>query len=882
MIMPDMVEKKIVVTERIGVPRFGEFVRVGVPFAKGELLGVECLTLLSPEREIKLVQASPLNHWADGSIKWALCDFAATVPAGGTALYCLAINRTECVQDGPAIRITRGADIWQVDTGETIFSVNAREFRPFVNVTGADGAILSAESNCTLLTAEGTALIAKIESIVVETEGILRSVLAVQGHFAGKGGNSIRFSSRLHFFAGSSCVQFDFTIHNPRSAQHSGGLWDLGDSGSLIFKELAFEFRLPEARIKEILCSPEAGSAMLSFAKAEEGLELYQESSGGENWRSPVHRTRNGVVPFTLRGYKLRSGEKKLTSGLQATPLFWCGSGSSGFAAALPRFWQEFPKSIKADSRSLTVALFPACSPDFHELQGGEQKTHRVYLDFAVEPHSFGWSRAPLTVAASPEVVQLSAVIADLPFVHDGKTVEKSLVEQFISGPEEFLRKREAVDEFGWRNFGELYADHEAVKHQGAEPFVSHYNNQYDPCAGMYRMFLATGKPLWGELASDLAQHVIDIDIYHTTSDREEYNNGLFWHTDHYVAAGLATHRSFSQEQIGSRDPRYCGSGPGAEHCYTTGLMLHYFLSGEQDARNAVVGLAEWCYRSLSGSQTILATIKNALRYLSMLRGADKNNPPVFPRFPLTRGAGNAITACIDAFEVSGDRKFLDRAEEMIRGALHPDDDMDARDLLNAEYSWSYTVLLVSVVKYLNKKRELEQFDAGFKYARASLLAYAEWMLVHEYLYLEKPEILEYPNETWPAQDLRKSVIFYYAAVYSSSERSTEFRQRGGYFYKAAAEELAKHASIGFTRPVALMLQNDWVGSHFDQRSTSLLEKENVPKCTLSDGRHPVHGLSTPYITFTSVKSRVCSELISALRTTNLQKELAWLKARLG
>ena len=51
-----------------------------------------------------------------------------------------------------------------------------------------------------------------------------------------------------------------------------------------------------------------------------------------------------------------------------------------------------------------------------------------------------------------------------------------------------------------------------------------------------------------------------------------------------------------------------------------------------------------------------------------------------------------------------------------------------------------------------------------YAYARASLLHYARWMAEHEYPYLDKPEILEYPTETWAAQDMRKSEIFKYAA----------------------------------------------------------------------------------------------------------------------
>ena len=72
----------------------------------------------------------------------------------------------------------------------------------------------------------------------------------------------------------------------------------------------------------------------------------------------------------------------------------------------------------------------------------------------------------------------------------------------------------------------------------------------------------------------DLARHVIDIDIYHTDKDRDEFNGGLFWHTNHYLDAATSTHRTHSREHQKIK-PGGCGGGPGLEHLYTTGLLYH-------------------------------------------------------------------------------------------------------------------------------------------------------------------------------------------------------------------------------------------------------------------------------------------------------------------
>ena len=53
-----------------------------------------------------------------------------------------------------------------------------------------------------------------------------------------------------------------------------------------------------------------------------------------------------------------------------------------------------------------------------------------------------------------------------------------------MDGPNSFFSRREIIDEYGWRHYGEVYADHENAYYSGVKPLVSHYNNQYDLVAG--------------------------------------------------------------------------------------------------------------------------------------------------------------------------------------------------------------------------------------------------------------------------------------------------------------------------------------------------------------------------------------------------------------
>jgi hypothetical protein len=347
------------------------------------------------------------------------------------------------------------------------------------------------------------------------------------------------------------------------------------------------------------------------------------------------------------------------------------------------------------------------------------------------------------------------------------------------------------IDEYGWRNFGELYADHEAVDVPG---LVSHYNNQYDAVAGFMTRFMQTADHRWWTLGHDLAVHVADIDLYHTDRDRAAYSGGYFWHTQHYQAAGTATHRAYSKRSGTS------GGGPCSEHNYTTGLMLHYFLTGSEKSRAAVIQLATWVIDMDDGRKSRFRWIdRRDTGLASVTRDPDFHGPG--------RGAGNSINALIDAHRLTGEPRFLDKVEALIARCVHPDDDPAAIRPLDAENRWSYTVFLQALGKYLEYRAERELVDAKFEYARAVLLKYATWMCAHERPYLDTPEQLEYPTETWAAQDIRKAAVFEFAARHTRDEGArASFLARADGFVDYAVTTLLQSRTGRLTRPLVLLL----------------------------------------------------------------------------
>ena len=131
-------------------------------------------------------------------------------------------------------------------------------------------------------------------------------------------------------------------------------------------------------------------------------------------------------------------------------------------------------------------------------------------------------------------------------------------------------------------------------------------------------------------------------------------------------------------------------------------------------------------------------------------------------------------------------------------------------NLLDAENKWFYLMFLQSLGKYLDEKAEHGQLDSMYSYARESLLHFARWMAIHERPFLEHPEKLEFPTETWAAQDIRKSDVFLFAAQHADGEEREQFRERGDFFHDYALTTLASMPTKALARPVILLLSNGW------------------------------------------------------------------------
>jgi hypothetical protein len=766
--------------------RHGEPVAIGVACPRGAVSRSARWALTDPRGRPTRVQTTVLDRWGDGSVRWLLTEFQADAAAGAPGYYALAPDDTsDPSPDG--ISIEHAGEILRVWTGAAAIDVPRTGPAFFAAAEVAGRPVLES----TAIVAEdhsGARYHVLIHRSIVERSGSHGAVLRSEGHFVDATGRRwLDATMRLHFFAGLGTVRVEFSVTNPRAARHPGGAWDLGDAGSVLIRDLSIAIVPAKGGSADVWGSLDATDHM---EPAGTRFAVHQDSSGGQHWRHMNHLTRDNVVSTRFRGFRaVRDGRE--VEGLRATPIASIGSGDTRVSVALPRFWETFPKAIEADAHHCAVAMFPRADGDLHELQGGERSTITFAVCFGrdtVTAEPLAWMRSPLRVSADPLASRQAGVWAPIA-AGSPRVAERydALVNTAIHGAESFFERRETIDEYGWRNFGDLYADHEGA-------LVSHYNNQYDAAAGFATRFLQTADHRWWQLADDLAGHVADIDLYHTTRDRAAYNGGYFWHTQHYQPAGTATHRAYSRRSGSS------GGGPCSEHNYTTGLMLHHFLTGSERSRAAVIQLANWVIDMDDGRKSRFRWIdRRDTGLASVTRSPDFHGPG--------RGAGNSINALLDAHRLTGEPRYLDKADALIARCAHPDDDPASIDPLDAENRWSYTVFLQALGKYLEYREDRGLVDAKFEYARAVLLKYATWMAANERPYLDAPEELEFPTETWAAQDIRKAAVFEFAARHTSDEtRRAAFLAGADRFVDYSISTLTTSPTGTLTRPLVLLL----------------------------------------------------------------------------
>ncbi|WP_395344610.1 hypothetical protein PN836_007550 [Ningiella sp. W23] len=627
----------------------------------------------------------------------------------------------------------------------------------------------------------------------------------------------INLKAEVTIWTKENVVDLHFSIHNPLAVHEHSGKWDLGDLNSIQLKHLSIDGRIEGVEHQTLILDDKAYSGF-------ESAHLTQHSSGGENWNCANHVEADNKVrledPSAALTITDKAEKRSYDCGRASPALKFGGSeqAENNSLIILPvHFWEKFPSAldlIQASNKATSANLQYMQTGTILELQAGETKSHRLLL---------GIGNSELS-AKVPPVKLNTEHFCDakvLPWFDQYLLQDdlQNMINKGLDGESNFFAKREALDEFGWRNYGDIYADHEAHKFDGKLPFISHYNNQYDPLYSFYKQFMLSGEISWKSLADDLLDHTLNIDIYRTELDKPDYNNGLFWHTDHYVQACTATHRTYSKYQASGVYSNHAGSGgPGPHHCYPSGLALSYFLTADRRAKETVLNMAQWManiYESdgsllgkllqLKNAQYVKVPFKNKL-LLGTGTGTTRNS--ITNQYPLDRGTGNYLNVLLDAYDVSLDEHYLSEAERVIVCTIDSDDKLSDGRFDDIEGTWFYTVFLQAVAKYLYILGAMKLSRPAAQTILSTFLHYIDYILQHEKLYLDQADKLEYANDTWTAQDIRKVQLLGIGSWFVNENKAREYREKSQALHRQIVERLENSDESEYTRLLVLMMQS--------------------------------------------------------------------------
>lgn len=767
--------------------------RFAVPFARNSTCGDKSWQVTHSQKGVLPSQSRVVARWPNGNVMWLAVD--TLIPPESNGEFALAVvDSCDAANAVPVALQDAKSSLIELEQDKLIVRLFARD-------------------------KEGNLRAAATSSRSVVENGAVQTTYEIEGELSLAKKLDVRCLAT--FYREEQLLRIDLCVTNPSRARHDGGYWDLGDPGSILLDELFLKISCPSDS-RNVYWESSAGDVKKS--KLSE-FRIVQSSSGGENWDSPNHIDRDGELSVCAPGYRVWH-DGRISEGKRLDPTVYVVGDTGAIGCAVCHFWQKFPTEITTDGEWLAVKLLPS-APRPHEIQGGECLSQVIWLDLKkVDSPVFSrlrWVHDPPIAHCCGAAYTESGVVPFLPAANEvGRPEQEKLLLSALEGDESLFAKREVIDEYGWRNFGDLWADHEQEYSEVDRPIISHYNNQYDPLYGFLVQFLRTGDRRWWQLADDLAKHVIDIDIYHTKLDRALYSGGMFWHTAHYLDAGTSTHRSMSRQMINAKMPAP-GGGPANEHNYSSGLMLYYCLTGNARARRSVVGLADWVIQIDRGDLHPLGILSAApTGSASSTREMGYHGPG--------RGAGNSINALLDGWLLTQQMQYLTKLDELVRRTISPIDDICSLNLLDAENRWSYTVYLQSLQRLIHFTFGVEAARSLREYARESVKHYAMWMLANERSYFDREDTLEFPTVTWAAQELRKGVVMAISSyLIDDPDQRRRLFDRGIEFLDDSWARLMRRPGRHCTRPIALVLQQGYI-------DTFLRNKQEPLQYLVSDG----------------------------------------------
>ena len=733
----------------LNVARVNEPVTSGVPLPRDlDLADPTRLQLVDAAGRPILAQFTPLARWGGQTedetapIRWVLIDFQATVGPQQATTYFLQEGGPGPSPPYPLI-ITDGPDRLTVDTGASFFTFHK-------NDGGLYAPGLSAPIHTRVRGTDGTErTTAGPVDVSIAHQGPTRMSIHVKGTY----GEGLDYTSRYWLYAGQAVARVFHTVENntpcPLAEDEQLGCYDIGSGGGATVADLSLVIPV---QLGDELVFHVGGELGPVSRDLNADLLLYQDSSGSDHWDTYAsltdpHGNRLDAQPrmqsyVSFRGYRTRLGGSSVDSGDHAPGWLSVIGGSGSWTVGVRHFWQNFPKALRATAdASIEIGLFPGefGPPEYgFTLRAGEHKTHEFFLVpttgsaytltlphlhplVAVAPTSWYVQSGSLGLAALPDRAAWPDHENYIAHQLDTALAYRDWMDWHPNLPTAI----ESTDFYGIFDYGDWPIDYEGYR-------VAPLNTKYDNDYGAWLQWVRTGDSRWFQLAEAADRHLADIDILHNLHTPRHWGDGIaFGHSYHDEDGFLNPHRN------------YGGSHPDTAFGMD-GLLLTYYLTGYEKARESALELGDCIEYRLHNEAHLCAHFSDCSgEGYALDEGLYRAG---------SRPAANSLAIAVSGYRATADPRFLAVADALVDWAQaenqpYINGPTGADEMVRP---WMLNMYLRALAGYLEMKEEFGLPDTHN--ARDSYLAYADWLRTYPWIDLEPVETgprAAYPYEWW-------------------------------------------------------------------------------------------------------------------------------------
>lgn len=316
-----------------------------------------------------------------------------------------------------------------------------------------------------------------------------------------------------------------------------------------------------------------------------------------------------------------------VSDGLQASqePLAgWAlvAGGGSSLGVAIRDFRHLNPKAIELSGGRVTLALWSSRAGEILRLGRTRAKTHRILFDFgpAADELASGTNRLrafqePLIATTAPEYLCSTDALGTL---SPAGALQTAAYDNVVEKMFRKLRDQRATLplENGMLHYGDYY-------HGGYGNKATRGDLEYDTAHACFLLYARTGHRDYYDFAVASNQHFIDMDVNQENGQQRFHGYGDRAETHEAPTTGLEW-----------------------GHVFTDGPVDAYYFTGDERALEAV--------RMIADATATIADGKGFARIRDIFAGAE-------------RQLGWPLAALCRAYEVTGDKRYLDASAKVVQ-----------------------------------------------------------------------------------------------------------------------------------------------------------------------------------------------------------------------